>query len=203
MHSHARNARPAPGRVDPGVAPELAARRISTVIGRLGLVTTDVGLAYIAFESEDLGSVLQRLSLALGARPVEADPGPVPAGHLDLAADQIGAYLGGSRREFDLPLDTGAVTGFRGRVQRALADIGYGTTVGYAELAARLGNPGAARAVGSACASNPLPLVWPCHRVLRSDGGLGGYRGGLPLKRHLLEMEDASLGDEDMGRRQL
>src|SRR5699024_11496613 len=118
--------------------------------------------------------------------------GPRPAGILDEADAQISQYLAGGRREFDLPLDTRLATGFRGQVQRHLADIAYGRTATYGQLAADLDRPGAVRAVGTACATNPLPLVWPCHRVLRSDGGLGGYRGRVEAKQRLLAMESAA-----------
>lgn len=127
-----------------------------------------------------------------GAGPAEAaEPGPV-ARTLETAAGQLGEYLEGVRRDFDLPLDTTLATGFHGRVQRHLAEVGYGSTTTYKELATELERPGAVRAVGTACATNPLPLVWPCHRILRSDGGLGGYRGGLDAKRRLLAMESAA-----------
>ena len=111
---------------------------------------------------------------------------------LDEAARQLTEYFDGRRREFDLTPDTVLVSGFRGRVQRGLAEVGYGHTATYREIAATHQSPGAVRAVGSACATNPLPLVWPCHRILRSDGGLGGYRGGLEAKKRLLEMESAA-----------
>src|SRR5690606_3017210 len=100
--------------------------------------------------------------------------------------------LAGGRRVFDLPLDTRLATDFRGQVQRHLADIAYGRTATYAQPAADLDRPGADRAAGNACAANPLPLVWPCHRILRSDGGLGGYRGGVEAKQRLLAMESAA-----------
>src|SRR5699024_5819905 len=100
----------------------------------------------------------------------------------------------GSRREFDVPLDHTLSTGFRQRVQRYLPRIGYGDTLTYKEVAALVGNPGAVRAVGTACATNPLPIVVPCHRVLRSDGGLGGYLGGLAPTNTLLPLEKAICG---------
>lgn len=201
MHPHGRDTRPATGHAGPDSGPDLAVLRLPTVIGRLRLFATGAGLAYIAFETEDPRAVWHRLGAAVGTDPVDAVPGSAPAGHLHLAAEQITAYLDGTRRTFELPLDTGAPTGFRDRAQRALAGIDYGTTVSYTELAARLGSPGAARAVGSACATNPLPLIWPCHRVLRGDGTPGGYRGGLPAKRHLLELEGAPWADGDRDRR--
>ncbi len=108
---------------------------------------------------------------------------------LDETARQLEEYFAGRRREFDLPLDLRLAHGFRRHVLDELRDVGYGTTVSYSELAQAAGNPRAVRAVGSACATNPIPIVIPCHRVLRSDGSLGGYGGGLHVKRALLDLE--------------
>lgn len=124
--------------------------------------------------------------------PESQSAGPTLASVLDAAEAQLSEYFAGHRRDFDLPLDTRLATGFRGQVQRHLADIAYGATATYKQFAADLDRPGAVRAVGTACATNPLPLVWPCHRILRSDGGLGGYRGGVEAKQRLLEMESAA-----------
>ncbi|UVE94124.1 methylated-DNA--[protein]-cysteine S-methyltransferase [Dietzia sp. B32] len=168
---------------------DVAYRTVDSPIGGLLLASTPVGLVYVAFEVEDPGAVLEMLAGRVGPRVLAAPPeSPV----LDEAATQIDQYLTGRRRDFDLPLDTRLARGFRGQVQQHLARIGYGRTATYRQLAAELDRPGAVRAVGTACATNPLPLVWPCHRILRSDGGLGGYRGGLAAKRRLLEMEAAA-----------
>ena len=112
---------------------------------------------------------------------------------LDETRRQLAEYFAGERREFDLPLETGG-TGFQRQVWAALAFVGYGETVTYAELARAMGRPGAARAVGAALARNPLPLVVPCHRVVGSRGDLRGFAGGLACKRYLLEIEAASMG---------
>ena len=185
-------------------------RVVDSPIGGLLLAATPAGLAYVAFEAENSSEVLGMLAdrigprllrdtdtrdatvAAAGTEPETGPTGPTPAGILDEADAQISQYLAGGRREFDLPLDTRLATGFRGQVQRHLADIAYGRTATYGQLAADLDRPGAVRAVGTACATNPLPLVWPCHRVLRSDGGLGGYRGGVEAKQRLLAMEQAA-----------
>ena len=191
-------------------------RVVDSPIGGLLLAATPAGLAYVAFEAENSSEVLGMLADRIGPRLLrDTDTrdatvaaagtksetgltgltgltGPTPAGILDEADAQISQYLAGGRREFDLPLDTRLATGFRGQVQRHLADIAYGRTATYGQLAADLDRPGAVRAVGTACATNPLPLVWPCHRVLRSDGGLGGYRGGVEAKQRLLAMEQAA-----------
>lgn len=110
------------------------------------------------------------------------------------AARQLAEYFAGERLLFDVPLDA-PVGGFRAEAQARLAEIPYGRTVTYAGLAAMCGNPRAVRAAGTACATNPLPLLRPCHRVLRSDGSPGGYRGGTAAKRWLLEHEQRVLGN--------
>lgn len=114
------------------------------------------------------------------------------AHHLEEAARQLGEYVAGERREFTVPVDfSGVATPFRRRATQALAQIPYGQTITYTQLAALAGNPRAVRAAASACARNPLPILYPCHRVIRSDGSLGQYRGGTETKRGLLAMERA------------
>lgn len=137
--------------------------------GPLRFVASERGLSRVCFEGEPL--------------PIDA-PSDHPA-----AAQQLREYFAGTRREFSVLLDLRSVTEFRAAVLRELARVPYGETTTYAELARAVGNPRAVRAVGSACATNPLPLFIPCHRVLRSDGQLGGYRGGVEAKRVLLRME--------------
>jgi methylated-DNA-[protein]-cysteine S-methyltransferase len=111
---------------------------------------------------------------------------------LDVARRQLEEYFTGRRRTFDLAVDLGLSRGFRRLVlERLHADVGYGETLSYLELATRAGNPKASRAVGSAMATNPIPIVVPCHRVLRTGGHLGGYGGGLDVKRWLLALEGA------------
>lgn len=174
---------------------DVAYREVDSPIGGLLLATTTEGLVYVAFEVEDRADVLDMLASRIGPRvlrvPTSASGGGLAA-ILDAAAEQLEQYLSGTRRDFDLALDTRLATGFRGEVQRHLADVSYGRTATYKQLAAELSRPGAVRAVGTACATNPLPLVWPCHRILRSDGGLGGYRGGIEAKQRLLAMESAA-----------
>lgn len=167
---------------------DVAYRVVGSPIGELLLAATPRGLVYTGFESEERGGVLDMLAHKLGPRVLRSEGHPV----LGTAAEQIHEYLDGRRRGFDLPLDSALATGFRGEVQQHLASLDYGRTATYKELATELGRPGAVRAVGTACATNPLPLVWPCHRVLRSDGGLGGYRGGTETKARLLAMESAA-----------
>ena len=109
---------------------------------------------------------------------------------IDEARRQLAAYFAGERRDFDLPLAPRG-TEFQRAVWQALAAIPYGRTASYAELAARVGRPGAARAVGAANGRNPLPIVLPCHRVIGAGGDLTGFGGGLPTKRYLLALEGA------------
>lgn len=109
---------------------------------------------------------------------------------LDAAQEQLAEYFDGRRREFDLPLNPAPTTEFRAQIHAQLDTIGYGEVSSYGELAAAVGRPAATRAVGTACGANPLPIIRPCHRVLRSDGTLGGYAGGLDIKRFLLTLEE-------------
>ncbi len=101
-------------------------------------------------------------------------------------------YFAGQRHSFDVPLDWRLSAGFRSTVLHRLPEIGYGHTASYAAVAQLAGNPRAIRAVGTACATNPLPVVVPCHRVVRSDGSMGGYLGGVEAKRTLLTLEAAA-----------
>jgi len=162
---------------------DLAYRTIDSPIGPLLLVATERGLIRVAFESQDHAQVLNQLASTVSPRVLEAPR------RLDPAARELAEYFDGTRQVFDLPLDLTTTGEFRRAVQLLLPTIGYGQTVSYTELAALAGRPTAVRAVGTACATNPLPVVVPCHRVLRGDGTLGGYLGGLEAKRTLLELE--------------
>ncbi|MDR3082540.1 MAG: methylated-DNA--[protein]-cysteine S-methyltransferase [Streptomyces sp.] len=159
-----------------------------TDIGPLLLAATRDGLVNVVFHATDAvrDRALERLASRLGAEPVE-DPGsPL----LAEAIRQVVAYFAGERRDFDLPLDWSLIAGFNRQVLRELASgVPYGTVVGYGDLAGRVGQPGAAQAVGMAMGSNPLPVVVPCHRVVESGGGIGGFGGGLETKRKLLALE--------------
>ena len=165
---------------------DVAHRTIDTPVGRLLLAATEKGLVRVAFEREDFDAVLTALAARISPRVLEAPR------RLDVVAAELEEYFAGTRRSFDLPLDHALSSGFRGLVQRHLPDIGYGHTLSYGEVAELVGNPRAVRAVGTACARNPLPVVVPCHRVLRSDGSLGGYLGGREAKATLLQLEHAA-----------
>ena len=158
-------------------------RTVDSPLGLLLLAATDQGLVRLAYEREDHDHVLQTLVTRVSPRILRAP------GRLDEAARQLDAYFAGSRRTFDLPVDLRLSTGFRRQVLDQLRTIGYGHTETYTAVAVATGRPRAVRAVGSACATNPIPVVVPCHRVLRTDGTLGGYVGGLRAKRTLLALE--------------
>lgn len=118
-------------------------------------------------------------------------PGATPAARrlAQQGAKEIAAYLAGKRREFTVPVDWDQLRGFTRQVLQACATIPWGQTASYADLARAVGSPRAARAVGQALGRNPAPLLVPCHRVIASGGGLGGFGGGLPMKQRLLELE--------------
>jgi methylated-DNA-[protein]-cysteine S-methyltransferase len=165
---------------------DVAYRTLDTAVGRLLLATTPLGLVRVAFLTgghDTVETALAALAQRISPRILHA-----PA-RLDDAATEIDQYLAGRRTEFDLPLDLRLADGFRRRVIEHLREIGYGRRESYATVAAAVGNPKAARAVGSACARNPLPLVIPCHRVVRTDGTIGQYAGGTAAKATLLELE--------------
>jgi methylated-DNA-[protein]-cysteine S-methyltransferase len=153
-------------------------------IGPLLVAATPVGLVRVAFQTEGSDEVLDDLAGRVSPRILEA-----PA-RLDEIRRELDEYFEGRRNQFELPLDWRLSRGFRKRVlERLYADVGYGRTVSYLELATLVGSPTAGRAVGIAMATNPIPIVVPCHRVVRTGGNLGGYRGGLPTKVKLLELE--------------
>jgi len=166
---------------------DIAYRTVDSPVGELLLAATPAGLVRVAFASEGLDAVLQNLADRISPRVLQA-----PA-RLDAVARQLDDYFAGRRHAFDVPLDWQLSTGFRRIVLAHLAvDVAYGRTASYATLAALAGNPRAVRAVGTACATNPIPVVVPCHRVVRSDGAMGGYRGGPAAKRALLDLEAAA-----------
>jgi len=165
---------------------DVAYRTVDTPVGPLLLAATTDGLVRVAYECEDFDRVLDILANRVSPRVLRAPK------RLDDAATEIEEYFAGRRTGFDLPLDYALSSGFRQLVQRHLPHIAYGHTQTYKDVAAIVGNPKAVRAVGSACATNPLPVVVPCHRVLRTDGTLGGYIGGLAAKTALLTLEGAA-----------
>lgn len=165
---------------------DVAYRRLESPIGRVLVAATPRGLVRVAFANESTDDVLVELSTQLSPRVLEANR------PLDDVARQLEEYFRGARQSFELPIDFALSRGYRRTVLAHLTTIPFGATESYTQVAAATGNPKAVRAAGSACATNPIPLIVPCHRVLRSDGSLGGYRGGLEAKRLLLDLEAAA-----------
>jgi methylated-DNA-[protein]-cysteine S-methyltransferase len=165
---------------------DVAYRTLDSPVGRLLLAATPEGLVRVAFETEDVDTVLSELSAQVSPRVLLAPE------RLDVVSSELEEYFAGRRHAFDVPVDLRLARGFRRAVLERLTQVPYARTVSYAELAARAGSPRAVRAVGTACALNPVPLVVPCHRVVRSDGAPGRYRGGAEVKRRLLAMEAAA-----------
>lgn len=162
---------------------DVAYTMFDSPFGPLLLAATPKGLVKLSLPGHDPEEALEDLATRISPRVLEA-----PA-RLDEARRELDLYFEGKLTEFDLPLDWSLSRDFRRRVLRSIARIPYGQTRSYTEMARRAGNERAVRAAGSACGSNPIPLVVPCHRVLRSGGALGGYGGGLPMKEELLRLE--------------
>jgi methylated-DNA-[protein]-cysteine S-methyltransferase len=164
---------------------DVAYRVTDTPVGSLLLAATEHGLVRVAYPAQGHDAALEQLAQVISPRILAAP------GRLDTAARQLEEYFTGQRQVFDLPLDLRLSTGFRRLVLAHLPRIPYGQTESYAQVAAAAGSPRAVRAAGTACAANPLPIVVPCHRVIRSDGSAGLYAGGPEAKRTLLALEAA------------
>ncbi|BDD84101.1 methylated-DNA--protein-cysteine methyltransferase [Tsukamurella pulmonis] len=165
---------------------DVAFTTVDSPVGPLLLAATERGLLRVAYAREDHDAVLEALAHKVSPRILRAPQ------RLDRASRELDEYFAGTRTAFDLPLDHALSHGFRQLVQSRLPDIGYGTTLSYKQVAELVGSPAAVRAVGTACATNPLPVVVPCHRVVKSDGGIGQYVGGVEAKAALLELESAA-----------
>ena len=157
---------------------------LDTPIGRLLVAATAVGIVRIGFEDEGDGPLIE-LSALVSPRIMETP------GRVDEARRQLDSYFDRGLRQFNLPLDWRLVGSFGRRVLGRVARVPYGGVESYGDVAVEIGHPRAARAVGNAVGANPMPIVVPCHRVVRTGGALGGYGGGLPRKRFLLELEGA------------
>lgn len=166
-------------------APDVHYRTVDSPLGPLLVAATEAGVVRVAFDREGLDAVLQSLADRLGPRVLRTPK------RLDPVARQLDEYFAGTRRAFEVPLDLRLARGFRLAALERLREVGYGHTVSYAALAAAAGRPAAVRATGTACATNPLPLLVPCHRVVRSDGAVGAYLGGPEAKVRLLALERA------------
>ncbi|HET6711602.1 methylated-DNA--[protein]-cysteine S-methyltransferase [Amycolatopsis sp.] len=164
---------------------DVAYHTVGSPIGSLLLAATEEGLVKVAFDRQDHDAVLTELASSISPRILRAPS------RFEEVIRQLAEYFAGERRAFDVPLDLRLARGFRRAVLDHLPEIAYGHTESYAQVAAAAGSPKAVRAVGTACALNPLPVVVPCHRVVRSDGSYGQYAGGEEAKRVLLTMEAA------------
>jgi methylated-DNA-[protein]-cysteine S-methyltransferase len=165
--------------------------RLDTPIGKLLIVQGERGVVRLGFRDESVDALLAQVAARLGPRIVASDD------ELSGTRAAVSAYFEGSDKRLDLPVDLSLVrSDFRRAALTELRRIGPGEAVTYRELATRIGHPGAARAVGSACATNPVPIIVPCHRVLPGSGGVGSYGGGPPVKRMLLAHEGATVRGE-------
>jgi methylated-DNA-[protein]-cysteine S-methyltransferase len=162
---------------------DVAYTMFDSPFGPLLLAATPRGLVKLSLPGHDPEETLEDLAARVSPRVLEA-----PA-RLDEARRELDLYFEGKLTEFDLPLDWRLSKDFRRRALRAIDRIPYGKTRSYTEIARSAGNERAVRAAGTACGANPIPIVVPCHRVLRSGGALGGYGGGLPMKEALLKLE--------------
>ncbi len=188
---------PRPPRIDPADAASAAARFaaaapadvhyavLETPVGTLVAARTGRGLARLAYQNDNggLDEILTSIADRLSPRILEA-----PA-RLDDVRRELEEYFARRRRTFDIPIDWTLVAPFGRRVLRATAAIPFGEVRTYREVATAAGSPGGSRAAGNALGANPIPIIVPCHRVLRTGGGLGGYTGGLHRKELLLETE--------------
>ena len=165
---------------------DLAYRTVDSPIGPLLLAASPAGLVRVAFEREGHDEVLAQLAASISPRILQSGR------RTEVVARELDEYFAGRRRAFDVPVDLQLVHGFRLAVISHLRQIAYGSTESYAEVASAAGSPAAVRAVGTACAHNPVPVVIPCHRVVRSDGTIGQYLGGVEAKAALLALEHAA-----------
>jgi len=165
------------GLLDVGIA------TLGSPLGDLLIAVTPKGLVRIAYPDEDNDDVIRELATHLSPRLMES------AAMTGETRRELDEYFEGRRRRFDQGIDWRLIKGFARRTLRAVSRVPFGAQTTYGALAARIGSPDAARAVGNALGTNPIPIVIPCHRVLRAHGGLGGYSGGIERKRYLLDLE--------------
>jgi methylated-DNA-[protein]-cysteine S-methyltransferase len=158
---------------------------VDSPFGPLTAAATEVGLVRLAFPEEPEDDVLDALSRKLSPRILES------SARFDPVRRELEEYFTGARRDFEVPLDRVLMSAFAKRILAATAAIPYGSVSTYMEMAAAAGSPRGSRAAGNALGANPIPVIVPCHRVLRTGGNLGGYGGGLNRKRYLLELEGA------------
>jgi methylated-DNA-[protein]-cysteine S-methyltransferase len=157
-------------------------------LGPLTVFVTRAGLLRIAYQDEPLDATLQQTADRVSPRILEAPE------RTDAVRRELAEYFAGGRRAFDVPLDWRLVRGFARDVLRATARVPFGAVTTYGAVATAAGSPRAYRAAGNALGSNPIPIVVPCHRVLHTGGGLGGYTGGIGRKAYLLALEGTAPG---------
>jgi methylated-DNA-[protein]-cysteine S-methyltransferase len=162
---------------------DVAYATLDSPVGTLLLAATRRGLVRLAYLNGDEANVLEQLADNVSPRILAAPR------QLDEPRRELEQYFAGRRREFEVPLDWGLSHGFTRRVLQATANVPYGGTATYKQVATQAGNALAFRAAGNALGANPIPIIVPCHRILHSGGGLGGYTGGLERKRVLLAVE--------------
>jgi methylated-DNA-[protein]-cysteine S-methyltransferase len=163
---------------------DVAVEEHDTPLGRVLLGATGEGIVRLGLPGEDADAVMDELARRVSPRTLRA-----ARGSLTTARRELDEYFARRRLAFEVPLDWRLSRGFRREVLRATAAIPYGQTASYRDVATRAGSPRAVRAAGTALATNPIPIIVPCHRVLRSGGGLGSYRGGAEAKARLLALE--------------
>jgi methylated-DNA-[protein]-cysteine S-methyltransferase len=162
---------------------DVAYAAVDSPFGSLLVAASARGLLRLAYPDEPVDALLAELAQQVSPRILEAP------GRLDPLRRQLDEYFAGSRRRFEFPIDWRLVHGFGRDVLRVTVHIPYGKLSTYGQVAVRTGRPRASRAVGNALGANPMPIVIPCHRVVRTGGGLGGYTGGLQRKERLLQLE--------------
>ncbi len=172
-------------RVEEDRLAEVSYAPVDSPFGTLLAAASRRGLLRLAFPEESRDSVLERIARRFSPSIVES------SAVLDPVRRELEEYFAGARREFALPLDWSLIGPFGRRVLSVTSEIPFGGVLSYAEVAAEAGSPRGSRAAGNALGANPIPIVIPCHRVLRTGGALGGYGGGLERKRWLLELEGA------------
>ncbi|MFI5393719.1 MAG: methylated-DNA--[protein]-cysteine S-methyltransferase [Myxococcota bacterium] len=166
---------------------DVAVATMDSPIGELTVAVTRRGLVTVAFEGEDRDVLFDRLARELSPRVMEA------TAPTDEARRELEQYFGGDRRRFEITVDRSLIGPFAQKVLQATSEVGYGELATYGDIAGRIDRPKAARAVGSALGSNPIPIVIPCHRIVGAGGKLTGYAGGLPRKETLLRLEGSLL----------
>ncbi|HEX2767431.1 MAG TPA: methylated-DNA--[protein]-cysteine S-methyltransferase [Candidatus Limnocylindria bacterium] len=170
-------------RADEAGLVDVAYGQLESPLGTLTAFVTPAGLVRLSYPGEPIERQLEELASRVSPRILAAPE------RTDAARRQLDEYFAGRRQRFDVPVDWRLLHGFREAVLRATAAIPFGSVASYRSIAAAAGSPNAYRAAGNALGSNPIPIVVPCHRVLHSGGGLGGYTGGLDRKRYLLGLE--------------